>query len=73
MIKSNLRILMAQNEIKTLKDLGRRANVSWKIISNLDNNTNIESIQLQNLLKICLALNCRIEDLLKIQYPRKIE
>jgi putative transcriptional regulator len=68
-IKSNLRILMAHSGIKTLRELGRRANVSWKIISNLDNNENIESIQLQNLLKICFALNCRLDDLIKIDYP----
>ncbi|PLS19585.1 hypothetical protein CVD28_03980 [Bacillus sp. M6-12] len=69
MIKSNLRILMAQSGIKTLRELGRRANVSWKIISNLDNDENIESIQLQNLLKICFALNCKLDDLIKIDYP----
>lgn len=69
MIQSNLRILMAQNGIKTLRELGRRANVSWKIISNLDNDESIETAQLQNLLKICFALNCRLEDLLSIKYP----
>jgi DNA-binding Xre family transcriptional regulator len=67
-IKSNLRILMAQNGIKTLRELGRRANVSWKILSNLDNNTDIETIQLKNLLKICLALNCTLEQLIQIDY-----
>lgn len=70
LVTSNLRLLMAKSGIKTLRELGRRANVSWKIISNLDNNESIESIQLQNILKVCLALGCRIEDLLDIQYPR---
>lgn len=60
---------MAQNGIKTLRELGRRANVSWKILSNLDNNESIETIQLQNLLKICFALNCTLDDLIQINYP----
>lgn len=61
---------MAQNGIKTLRELGRRANVSWKILSNLDKNENIGTIQLQNLLKICLALNCTLDQLINIDYTR---
>ncbi|WCK57048.1 helix-turn-helix transcriptional regulator (plasmid) [Aneurinibacillus sp. Ricciae_BoGa-3] len=68
MIQSNLRILMAHSGIKTLRELGRRANVSWKIISNLDNNEDIDTIQLRNLLKICLALNCTLDQLISIDY-----
>lgn len=73
MTRANLRLWMAKNNIKTLRELGRRANVSWKILSHLDNNENIESIQLQNILKVCLALNCRMEDLLEISYPHPQE
>lgn len=69
-IESRLRECMAKKKIKTLRELGRLANVSWKIISNLDNDTDIETIQLKNLLKICLALECTLDDLIVINYDK---
>ncbi|MDF2879596.1 MAG: Cro/C1-type DNA-binding domain [Clostridiaceae bacterium] len=68
MITSNLRILMAKKGIKTLRELSRIANISWKVISNLDNNVDIDTIQLRNLLKICSALECSLDELIKIDY-----
>ena len=70
MVRSNLRIFMAKARIKTLRELGRRAGLSWKILSYLDNDENIDTIQLGNLLKVCFALNCKLEDLLEIHYEK---
>ena len=64
---------MAKRGIKTLRELGRRANLSWKVIGNLDNNEDIDSVQLRNLLKICFALNCTLDELLTIEYPKNVE
>lgn len=59
---------MAKGGIKTLRDLSRRANITWKILNNLDNNVDIDTIQLKNLLKVCLALNCTLDELISIDY-----
>lgn len=67
-ITSNLRLLMALNNIKTLKELERLSNTSWKILKNLAENTNINTIRLENLLKVCVALNCTLDELLNIVY-----
>ncbi len=62
---------MAKSKIKTLRELGRRASISWKILSYLDNDENIDTIQLGNLLKVCFALNCKLDDLIEIDYDIK--
>ena len=51
-IKSNLRVLMAFNNIKNLREMGFKAGVSWKIIQRLDMNKDISKIRLGNLLKV---------------------
>lgn len=71
-IKSNLRELMGKRKIKTVKELGRMANLSWKVINNLDDEKDIDTIQLGNLLKVCLALNCTLDQLIEIDYKELI-
>ena len=70
-IKSNLRILMALNNINSLRELGQKANLSWKIISNLDNNVDIENTQIGNLIKVCNALNTTLDNLIEINYGNR--
>lgn len=69
-IRSNLRILMAVNQISSLKELGDKANVSWKILSNLDENLDIDTIQFGNIIKVSKALNTEINNLIQIEYIR---
>ena len=70
-IKSNLRVLMAFNNIKNLREMGFKAGVSWKIIQRLDMNKDISKIRLGNLLKVVRALNCRLSDLIRTEWDRK--
>jgi len=70
-IKSNLRVLMAFNNIKNLREMGFKAGVSWKIIQRLDTNKDISKIRLGNLLKVARALNCRLSDLIRTEWDRK--
>lgn len=70
-IKSNLRVLMAFNNIKNLREMGFKAGVSWKIIQRLDMNKDISKIRLGNLLKVARALNCRLSDLIRTEWDRK--
>lgn len=70
-IKSNLRVLMAFNNIKNLREMGFKAGVSWKIIQRLDMNKDISKIRLGNLLKVARALNCRLSDLIRTEWDKK--
>lgn len=68
MIKSRIWELMAKKRIKSFRELGRIANLSWKVVSNLEKDIDIDTIQLGNLLKVCLALDCTLDELLIINY-----
>ena len=70
-IKSNLRVLMAFNNIKNLREMGFKAGVSWKIIQRLDTNKDISKIRLGNLLKVARALNCRLSVLIRTEWYKK--
>ena len=69
MIKSNLLVLMAQNNIRKINILQEKTGLSWDIFNKLLNNENIQTIRFGNLLKICEALNCKFEELITIKYP----
>ena len=69
MIKSRLSIVMALQNIRTLKQIQNEANISWDILNRLMTNTDIDKIRMGNILKVCKCLNCRFEDLINIKYP----
>ena len=68
-IKSNLRVLMAFNGIKSLRELGENADVTWEILKRLDENINISKIRFGNIFKVARALNCSLDQLILI--PKK--
>jgi len=59
---------MALRKIKTPKELSQISGVSWEVIKRLDEERDIEKIRIENILKLCTTLKCRIEDLIKIPY-----
>lgn len=69
LIKSNLLLLMAQNNIRKINILQEKTGLSWDIFNKLLNNENIQTIRFGNLIKICDVLNCKIEELITIKYP----
>lgn len=69
MIKSRLSIVMALQDVRTLKQIQEKADISWDVLDKLRSNQNIDKIRMGNILKICRCLNCKFEDLINIKYP----
>ena len=65
---SNLKLLMAVNNIDTMKDLMRLSGISWKIGNKLEKFIDIETLELSSVLKVCAIFKCNIQDLLNINY-----
>ena len=63
---SNMKILMLLNNIETINDLIKKANISWGITKKIQSGQ-IETIELGSLISVCFALNTKIEDLLNIK------
>ena len=63
---SNMKILMLLNNIETINDLIKKANISWGITKKIQDGC-IDTIELGSLISVCFALNTRIEDLLNIK------
>ena len=69
MIKSRLSIVMALQNIRTIKQIQIEANISWDILDKLMTNIDIDKMRMKNILKVCKCLNCKFEDLINIKYP----
>ena len=63
---SNMKILMLLNNIETINDLIKKANISWGITKKIQDGC-IDTIELGSLISVCFALNTKIEDLLNIK------
>jgi len=70
MIKSKLRLIMAQKGIKNVSDVGDICKVSNPTITKLNNDRKLESLSLETILKICAGLNCTIEELIEVDYEK---
>lgn len=64
-IKSNLRVLMALRKIDTIKELAEMCGLSVRPLSSLYNETNLDTIKLGTLTKVCDALDCRLDELVE--------
>lgn len=64
---SNLKLLMSINDIDTINELMRRASISWGVTKKIQDG-HYDSIELNSLIQVCFALNCKLEDLLNISY-----
>ena len=61
-----MKILMLLNNIETINDLIKKANISWGITKKIQDGC-IDTIELGSLIYVCFALNTKIEDLLNVK------
>ena len=52
------------------KDLQVKANISWATVTKMSNN---ETVSMEVLMKICQALDCRIEDIVEFVPDGSVE
>lgn len=65
MLHVNLRILMAHNKIDNVSQLAKLINITPGPIHNLYKETNVGSLKLETLMKICDGLGCKLSDLIE--------
>jgi putative transcriptional regulator len=65
MIKSNLRILMAQNKIDNIKDLMIKSGLSRNAINRIYKETEIDKADLKTLIQLCDTFKCSLSDLIE--------
>lgn len=65
MFKCYLRRLMADHRIDDITDLMKRSGLSRNAINRLYKEINIESTQLDTLIKLCNTFKCKLSDLLE--------
>ncbi|MFM9279515.1 helix-turn-helix domain-containing protein [Paenibacillus jiagnxiensis] len=64
-IKCNLRLLMAEHRIDDIKELMQKSGLSRNSINKLYRETNIETVKLETLFKLCDTFNCELSDLIE--------
>ncbi|MHA6530148.1 helix-turn-helix domain-containing protein [Paenibacillus sp. BAC0078] len=67
MLKSNLRVLMAEHKIDDITELMERSGLSRNSINKLYRETNLESIKLETLFKLCDTFKCKLSDLVEYE------
>ncbi|ASA26421.1 helix-turn-helix domain-containing protein [Paenibacillus donghaensis] len=67
MLKSNLRVLMAEHRIDDITELMDRSGLSRNSINKLYRETNLESIKLETLFKLCDTFKCKLSDLIEYE------
>lgn len=67
LIKSNLKVQMAINNIEFIKDLAKLTGISRNSLTKYCSVEGIETITLKNLLKLCTVFNCSIDDLINVE------
>ena len=65
MYKSNLRYLMADKKIDSIKNLVELTGVSRPPLDKLYKEKDLETLSLDVLARICKYFNCKIEDLIE--------
>lgn len=70
---TNIRILMALNGIRTLKDIMQLTGISWSVLTKLDKGESLETIELHNILKVCVLFGCDLEELINFNYDYEIK
>ncbi|MDP4097985.1 helix-turn-helix transcriptional regulator [Paenibacillus sp. P96] len=64
-IKCNIRVLMAKHRIDDIKELMQKSGLSRNSINKLYRETNIETVKLETLFKLCDTFNCELSDLIE--------
>ncbi len=68
MLKSYLRHRMADRNIDDITQLIEVSGVSRNSINKLFRGTNLETLKLETLVKLCDALECNLSDLIEYKY-----
>lgn len=70
-LKSNLRIIMAQQQIDSISELIQTTGLSRNALNKLWHNENLESVKLGTLVIVCDSLNVKLSDLIEYTPPKK--
>lgn len=65
-LKTNIRILMAKNEIDSILELERRSGVSRQVLDRLIKGKS-KRLDFDNVIKLCKVFDCQIGDLLYVE------
>ncbi|WP_342436648.1 helix-turn-helix transcriptional regulator [Paenibacillus sp. FSL L8-0436] len=65
MLKSNLRVLMAKHRIDDITELMEKSGLSRNSINKLYKETQLETIKLETLFKLCDTFQCKLSELIE--------
>lgn len=65
MLKCYLRHRMADRNIDDILELMRLSDVSRNTINKLYRNKEVETVKVETLIRLCIALNCKMSDLVE--------
>jgi putative transcriptional regulator len=65
LLKSNLRILMAEHRIDDITELMEKSGLSRNSINKLYRGTQLETIKLETLFKLCDTFECKLSELIE--------
>lgn len=65
LLKSNLRVLMAEHRIDDITELMEKSGLSRNSINKLYRETQLETIKLETLFKLCDTFQCKLSDLIE--------
>ena len=68
MLNNYLRHRMADQNIDDITELMQLSGVSRNTINKLYRNSNVESIKVETLIRLCDALKCNLSDLIEYKY-----
>lgn len=71
MLKCNIKYRMIDNNINDVAKLMELTGISRNTLNKLYKNINLETIRLENLMKVCDALNCNLSDLIEYTPEKK--
>lgn len=65
MFKCNLRILMAEQKINSIKELMELSDLSRNAINRLYQEENLEKVTMETLIKLCDVFKCKLSELIE--------
>lgn len=70
MLKNYIRHRMADQKIDDITELMERSGVSRNSINKLFRGSNVETLKLDTLMRLCNALQCNLSDLVEYEYEK---
>ncbi|WP_195984719.1 helix-turn-helix transcriptional regulator [Clostridium sp. D33t1_170424_F3] len=70
MLKNYIRHRMADQKIDDITELMERSGVSRNSINKLFRGSNVETLKLDTLMRLCDALHCDLSDLVEYKYEK---